>query len=226
MFSLSLPQFGTMGLALGPFLFYWILMMGAMMLPALAPTVVLRYQSAVQQSSPQNAFARMLLFLCAYLLPWTLCGIPAFFLARLGEYLVLRAPTLGIGLGITLLLVSGLYQMTPLKAHFLARCNPSLCCTRVPSTARSLVAQLSDGLLHGFECLGCCGFLMLVMIAVGLMSVPWMLLLTLVIFLEKTWRQGPRFGFFVGFGLLVFAALALAEPALLSGVARPLVTGF
>jgi predicted metal-binding membrane protein len=66
---------------------------------------------------------------------------------------------------------------------------------------------------------------MLVMIAVGLMSFPWMFLLTLVIFLEKIWRQGVRFSFFVGFGLLVFAVLALAEPALLSGVVRPLTPG-
>lgn len=56
---------------------------------------------------------------------------------------------------------------------------------------------------------------MLVMEVVGLMNLPWMLLLSIIIFLEKTWNQGACFSFFVGFGLLIFAALALAEPVLL-----------
>ncbi len=70
-------------------------------------------------------------------------------------------------------------------------------------------------------CLGCCGGLMLVMVVVGLMNLPWMVLLTVVIFVEKTWRQGARLSFFVGFRLLVFAVLALAVPALLAGLYQP-----
>ena len=223
---LAMPQFGTMGLALGPFLVYWTLMMGAMMLPALTPTMTLRYQRATQQSHALKAFVQMLLFICAYLAPWMLFGVPAFFLAGLGQYWVLHAPTLSLGLGIALLLISGCYQMTPLKTRFLRNCNPSLCCSITSYNARSIVAQLREGLVHGVECLGCCGALMLVMVAVGLMSVPWMLVLTLVVFLEKTWSRGARFSFFVGFALLVFAALALAEPALLSGVVRPFAAGY
>jgi predicted metal-binding membrane protein len=63
---------------------------------------------------------------------------------------------------------------------------------------------------------------MLVMVAVGVMNLPWMLLLTALIFLEKTWRYGERLSFFIGFGLLIFATFVLAEPALLAGLSRPL----
>ena len=226
MWSLHLPQIGTMGLALGPFLVYWTLMMGAMMLPALTPTAALRYQTVTRQTSTRQAWLGLLLFVLAYLLPWTLFGVIAFLLADLGQYWARYAPTSALGLGVALLVLSGCYQMTPFKTRFLTRCNPSLCCAFTPDTPRTLYRQLGDGLFHGLECLGCCGPLMLVMVAVGLMSLPWMLLLTLVIFCEKTWSKGARFGFFVGFALLVFAALALAEPALLSGVIGPLGTGF
>lgn len=225
MFALALPQIGTMGLAFGPFLGYWTLMMVAMMFPALTPVVAMHYQQAVQQIRPLRALGQMLLFLGMYLLPWTLFGVPAFFLARLSEYWVGRAPALSLSLGLMLLLVSGFYQMTPLKQRFLARCNSMLCGVTMSSAVFSLRAQLVEGLTHGLQCLGCCSTLMLIMVAVGLMSVPWMFLLTVVIFLEKNGRHSTRFSFFVGFALLVFAALALAEPALLPGVVQPLTPG-
>lgn len=143
------------------------------------------------------------------------------FLARLGEQLVLHAPALGIGLGIGLLVAIGLYQMTPLERRCLAQCHPSLCCDLMQPSASTTFSRLREGLTHGGVCLGCCGGLMLVMVVVGLMNLPWMVLLTVVIFVEKTWRQGARLSFFVGFSLLVFAVLALAVPALLAGLYQP-----
>jgi len=42
---------------------------------------------------------------------------------------------------------------------------------------------------------------MLVMVIVGFMNLPWMVLLTLVIFVEKTWSYGDRLSFLMGIGL-------------------------
>lgn len=219
MLILANPLFGTMGLTLWPFLGSWTVMMIAMMFPALAPTIATRYHQS-QQNAQIYIFGRMLVFLLGYLAAWVAFGVPTFFLARLGEYVALHTPAPGIGLGIILLVVIGLYQMTPLEKRSLAHCNPSLCCS-VPQTSSPMYTQLGAGLKHGLYCLGCCGSLMLVMVAVGLMNLPWMILLTLIIFLEKTWKQGIRLSFFVGFSLLIFAVLALAEPALLAGLYRP-----
>ncbi len=221
MFALATPLFGTMGLAFWPFLWFWTVMTVAMMFPALAPTVVTRY-SREQWAGSARAFFQLIIFLSGYLLIWTAFGIPTFILAELGTQCVLSAPALGIGMGVALLVAIGLYQMTPLERRALAHCNPSLCCTPSQTPASPWLFQLREGLLHGLYCLGCCGGLMLVMVVVGLMNLPWMLLLTLVIFLEKAWRQGTRLSFFVGFSLLIFAVLALAEPALLAGLFRPL----
>lgn len=57
---------------------------------------------------------------------------------------------------------------------------------------------------------------MLVMVVVGLMNLPWMVLLTMIIFLEKTWHYGDRLSFLVGIGLILFAMLAFIDPTLLS----------
>ena len=62
------------------------------------------------------------------------------------------------------------------------------------------------GLKHGTYCLGCCWALFAVLVAAGIMSVAWMLLLTLLVFVEKLFPQGERISAaigvaFVGLGL-------------------------
>jgi predicted metal-binding membrane protein len=223
MLSTSAPQFGTMGLSLGPFLLFWTCMMAAMMFPALTPSVSVRYELLRQRTGRSQAIWQVLAFLPGYLLIWTLFGVPVFFLAWLGGQLVRDAPAVGIGLGIGLLVAVGLYQMTPLEKRYIMSCNPGLCCPAKPPSAGTFLAPVRDGLLHGMSCLGCCGGLMLVMVPVGLVNLLWMVLLTVLIFLEKTWQYGDRLGFFIGFGLLIFAALAVGEPALLPGLSRPLL---
>ncbi len=59
---------------------------------------------------------------------------------------------------------------------------------------------------------------MLVMVVVGLMNLPWMILFTILIFLEKTWPYGHRLSFFIGIGLILFALLAFIDPTVLSGL--------
>jgi predicted metal-binding membrane protein len=221
MLAPSASLLGTMGLSTGAFLFFWTIMMMAMMLPSLAPAASVRYEHLRQQTGGTLAFARLLVFLVGYLLIWALFGVPIFFLAGLGELLVLWTPLSGTIFGVGLLVAIGFYQMTPLQKQYLRHCNPTLCGVCQSSFNRTFFSYLREGFSHGLVCLGCCGGLMLVMVAVGLMNLPWMVLLTVLIFLEKTWRYGDRLGFYVGFGLLTFAALALAEPALLPGLFRP-----
>ncbi len=222
MLSSAGSQIGTMGLTPGPFLLFWLLMMVAMMLPALAPNIVARYQLLRQQNGTAGTLLLLLLFLMVYLLLWTLFGLPVFVLAHLGEQLVRSTPALSIDLGTGLLLLIGIYQMTPLERRYLTRCNLSPCCNTHRSASYGPLNQLREGLTNGLHCLGCCGPLMLIMVTVGLMNLPWMFLLTIVILLEKIWQHGVRLSFFVGFALLIFTVLAFVEPALLSGLYRPL----
>jgi predicted metal-binding membrane protein len=59
---------------------------------------------------------------------------------------------------------------------------------------------------------------MLILVAVGLMNLPWMLLITLLVFLEKVWEQGYRLRFFLGIALIFFGLLAFIDPLLLPGL--------
>jgi predicted metal-binding membrane protein len=217
-----LPMYGTMGLSLGPFLLFWTIMMAAMMLPALAPMVSIRYELLKQQSlSLLSHSIHLGMFLLGYLFVWCCFGLPVFFLALLSNHLVLHASWLAIGMGITLFVFAGIYQMTPFKRRYLTHCNPSLgchmCVTQEPA-AHSLFSNLKAGVLHSISCLGCCANLMLVLIAVGLMNLSWMVLITLVIFVEKVWHNGYRLNSLIGMALIVYGMLSFIDPTLLSGL--------
>ncbi|HEY4032651.1 MAG TPA: DUF2182 domain-containing protein [Ktedonobacteraceae bacterium] len=215
---------GPMGMSLGTFLLFWTVMMVAMMFPALAPTVSMRFETLRQRTSNTMACFHLLIFLVGYLLIWTIFGLPVFFLSLISEYLVFHNPTLGIGLGIALLVAIGVYQMTPFEKHFLSCCNPSLGCHTEILSFDTMLSHLKTGLQHGIHCLGCCGGLMLVMVVVGLMNLPWMVLLTVLIFLEKTWQYGHHLSFFIGIGLLLFAMLAFIDPSLLLSLLSPVIS--
>jgi predicted metal-binding membrane protein len=207
---------GPMGMSLGSFLLFWTIMMIAMMFPALAPTASVQFAMLRRQACSTSACCYLLIFLVGYLLIWTIFGLPVFFLSLLNEHLTLHAPTWGIGLDIALLVAIGLYQITPLEKRFLSHCNPTLGChTEMPSPTSTFL-HLKTGLVHSIHCLGCCGGLMLVMVIVGLMNLPWMVLLTIVIFLEKTWRYGDHLSFLIGISLMLFAMLAFINPMFLS----------
>ncbi|MGH6886994.1 MAG: DUF2182 domain-containing protein, partial [Geminicoccales bacterium] len=51
--------------------------------------------------------------------------------------------------------------------------------------------------------LGCCWSLFAVMVAAGVMSLAWMLLLTLVVFVEKVLPQGRSASAVIGVALIV-----------------------
>ena len=55
------------------------------------------------------------------------------------------------------------------------------------------MGALLMGARHGLYCFGCCWVLFTVLMAAGVMSVGWMLLLTLVVFAEKLFRMEHAF---------------------------------
>ena len=119
----------TMGMSAILFMAIWI----AMMFPTAAPMILMFskiYQSRRQQERP---FVPNWIFVSAYLLVWSLCGGVAYPLAVLIEKLA--APSMWLmdnaaRLGGVVLLVAGLYQLSPLKDICLSNaarlCNSSL----------------------------------------------------------------------------------------------------
>jgi predicted metal-binding membrane protein len=67
------------------------------------------------------------------------------------------------------------------------------CLRRCRSPLRILLQpSLAGGLRHGVDCAGCCAFLMVLMVSLGLMSVVWMAVLAVVVVVQKAAPFGAR----------------------------------
>jgi predicted metal-binding membrane protein len=201
----------------GAFLFVavWTVMMAAMMLPAAAPMIVI-FASAQARRQRQVAVPTWI-FVAGYMIVWSAAGILVYVLVQLGSDLATmlapaeRSKWAPLALG-SILVVAGLYQFTPLKAVCLSHCRSPLAFV-AQHWRPGRVGALAMGVRHGAYCFGCCWALFAVMGAAGMMSLAWMLLLTLIIFVEKVLPQGPRAG--AAFGVaLVLLGIVVAIGAL------------
>jgi len=182
--------------------------------------VSIRYGCFRQQSLVAQNIS-LGIFLLGYLFTWSCFGLLVFFLGLLSNQLVLHAPVVGMALGVIIFISAGIYQMTPLKRRSLAHCNPALgcyTCTPKDGTGTSPLRTLKGGVLHGLTCQSACGNLMVVLVAVGLMNLSWMVLITLVVFVEKVWLHADRLTTLLGMALIVYGALSYIDPTLLSGL--------
>jgi predicted metal-binding membrane protein len=167
----------------------WAVMMAAMMFPAAAPMLLLFHKVSASRRAKGIAFVPTWVFAAGYLLVWTAIGLLTWVLVQIGSELAGRVDLADrdtwapLALG-AVLLVAGLYQFTPLK---------SICLRHCQSPAGFVMTHWRDGyrgalrmgIVHGAFCLGCCWAIFAVLVAAGVMSLAWMLLLTLVVFAEK-----------------------------------------
>jgi len=196
------------------FVVAWAVMMAAMMFPSATPMVLLFRTVANQRQKTGGAFAPTWVFIAGYLLVWTAVGALTWALVqglsdaagRLG--VAERATWTPLALG-AVLVGAGLYQLTPLKQVCLDHCRSPFAFV-MQHWREGYGGALRMGLVHGLYCLGCCWALFTVLVAAGVMSLAWMLVLTLVIFAEKVLPFGPRAAQVVGVGFLVFG-LAVAS---------------
>jgi predicted metal-binding membrane protein len=200
------------------FLAVWTVMMGAMMLPAAAPMIFM-FAAAQSRRAGQVAIPTWI-FVAGYLLVWAMTGVAVYVLVQIGSDLAtgLDAPQRSkwapLALGATLA-AAGLYQLTPLRHICVSHCRSPLGFI-AQHWRDGRIGALNMGLRHGLYCLGCCWALFSVLVAAGVMSIAWMLLLTLIVFVEKLSRGGRRFETATGIALialgLVVASGAMAFP--------------
>jgi predicted metal-binding membrane protein len=193
---------------LGWFLGVWVVMMAAMMLPSVAPTVAL-YSRLRRAASPLSPW----LFAGGYLLTWAGAGLFAYGIgatahAALGETLGWDGSGRTIA-GATLILAAA-YELTPLKDVCLGHCRSPLGAL-LGSWRDGRLGAVRMGVRNGAWCVGCCCALMASLFALGVMSVTWMALVAGIIAVEKTvpWRRGVTYataGLLLGLGLLLLAA--------------------
>ncbi len=135
-----------------------------------------------------------LLFLTGYLAMYLVLGLVAYLAVLLLFNLVSTIPflskygTLAVGI---VLIVTGLWQLTPFKNACLKRCVSPLGFF-LTHMKKGFLGAFRMGVEHGYYCVGCCYLYMVVMFVVAGMSLPAMALLAIMITLEKALLKGAR----------------------------------
>jgi predicted metal-binding membrane protein len=186
-----------MGVAtqLGSFAFFvalWAAMMAAMMLPGLVPAVLRR-----GRTGPVRAVVP---FVASYLVVWTLVGALLYALYR-------PHGTTTAGL---VVIAAGLYELTRLKQHC-RRC----CRARTRSGG-------GGGFEFGFYCVGSSIGLMLMLVALGVMSVTWMLVIAALVFAQKLLRAKPAIDVPLALAIVALGLLIIAAPGSVPGLMPPI----
>ena len=116
-------------------------------------------------------------------------------------------------------LAGAVYQIAPFKQACLRHCRGPLHFFLEHWRDGSRGAFVM-GARHGVYCVGCCWMLMLVLLALGVMSVTWMVVVSVAIAVEKLAPAGwaRRAGGVLTVGLAALALLALVKPSWLPGV--------
>jgi predicted metal-binding membrane protein len=153
--------------ALGSFDFFlptWIVMMAAMMLPAAL--------GAISPLARRGALSTAL-YTGGYLAVWGAAGIAAFFGLRAIAWQ--RADSIAVA---AVLAFAAVYQLTPFKRACLERCRSH---GRGDGEPRALL----EGARYGLGCVGCCAPVMLALLALGAMSITWMVVAAVAILAER-----------------------------------------
>jgi predicted metal-binding membrane protein len=211
---------------LGWFLAVWVVMMGAMMFPSVAPTVAL-YSRMARERSPLSP----LLFAAGYLVTWGGAGVLAFAAAVAGGRIggdVLAWDRGGRWVAGATLVLAAVYQLTPLKDACLGKCRSPLGFL-LGSWRDGPRGALEMGAKNGAWCVGCCWALMAALFALGVMSISWMAFVSALIAVEKTvpWRRLATYGtaaLLLGLGVLLLTAPGIV-PALTIPGSHPMQMG-
>ena len=215
------------GTDLGSFPFFlgvWVTMMAAMMLPSALPMVLLfdrvaRGRRAAGKQTPTTS-----IFVASYLVVWAGFGIAAFFIYRAlrsADWSLLSWHQHGALLAGGAVAAAGVYELTPLKRACLRHCRSPLHYV-LGGWRPGLRGAILMGAEHGSYCVGCCWGLMLILFALGVMSITWMLLVTAVIFVQKVLPWGPVPHRVSALALLGFGVWIAIDPASVPGLTLPM----
>jgi predicted metal-binding membrane protein len=194
------------------FLGGWGVMMAAMMLPSALPMIALYCAISRNQARAGRQVVLVAMFAATYLAIWLLFGVPVYLASAAVGLFAGGASWLPYALA-AVLAAAGVYQFTAIKQTCLKNCQTPF--TFIMTRWRpGLAATLRLGLSHAAYCVGCCWGLMAVLVAAGAMSLPWVLLIAAIVFVEKLLPHGRWTVRIVGAALVLLAAAVVVRPDL------------
>jgi predicted metal-binding membrane protein len=198
--------------AAASFLGMWVVMMVAMMLPALVP-ILWRYRQAVGGTGERRLGRLTALVGVGYFFVWTVLGMIAFPLgvavATVQRQLAVPVHAFPIGVAVVVV-IAGVLQFTAWKAHHLACCRAAAGCGgRLPADAGT---AWRHGLRLGLHCSYCCAGLTSILLVIGVMDLRTMAVVTAATTVERLAPAGERVARVIGV-VVVGAGLVLMARA-------------
>jgi predicted metal-binding membrane protein len=171
----------------------WAVMMVGMMLPSAAPLLLLYGVAVRRQSAGLTASRQIYALALGYATVWALFSVGATAAQRILSARLIVSPmmTTSRTVGAALLIVAGVYQLTPLKLACLRTCQSPLS-VMMHRWRSGVSGAFRMGIDHGAYCLGCCWALMLLLFAGGVMNLAVILALTAFVAFEKVGPFGPH----------------------------------
>ncbi len=189
----------------------WAVMMFAMMLPSVTPTVLIFDRVRGKRVEAGRAHASTAAFVSGYLLAWvgfSLLATLANWGLHSGGAMTSMMGKVAPLTGGLLLIAAGVFQWTPLKNACLDHCRSPMSFLMHHWREGTRGAALM-GLHHGVYCLGCCWMLMVLLFVLGVMNLPWVAVLTIVVLAEKTLPRGQVISRALGLVLIAWGAWLL-----------------
>ena len=183
-----------MGVAtqLGSFAFF-VALWAAMMAAMMLPGLVPAVLSRSRRTGPVRAVVP---FVASYLVVWTLVGALLYAVYR-------PHGTITAGL---VVIAAGLYELTRLKQH----CRR--CCR----------ARTRSGFEFGLYCVGSSIGLMVMLAALGVMSVTWMLVIAALVVAQKLLPPKRAIDVPLAVALVAFGILIITAPGFVPGLMPPM----
>src|SRR5258706_16333661 len=138
------------------------------------------------------------LFVGSYLAIWTLVGVAVYAVYR---------PHGTVAAG-ALVITAGIYELTPLKRRFRRRCRESV----------------RSGFEFGLCCVGSCIGLMLIMLALGIMSVTWMSVIGVLVLAQKLLPAKAAIDVPLALATVALGILIVIAPSSVPGLTPPMTS--
>ncbi len=117
-------------------------------------------------------------------------------------------------IGGAILVIAGLYQLSPLKHICLSKCRTPLQFL-LTSWHDGYAGAFRMGVKHGIVCLGCCWLLFVILFPLGMMNIAVLAAVTVLIFAEKALPMGRQISQLTGIGLIIYGVVVMFFPAAL-----------
>lgn len=136
------------------------------------------------------------LFIASYLAVWAVAGVAVYAAYR-------PHPAVAAG---AVVIAAAAYEVTPFKRYFRRRCREAI----------------GSGFRFGLCCTGSSAGLMLTLVALGVMSIPWMALITVLVLAQKLLPARAVIDLPVALAIAGLGVLILIAPSLVPGLGPPM----